>query len=112
MSLGERIRRSTELDTNQRIMKVVVAGPKGSGKSLISNFIAGQTEKISSENYSPTSGVRILEFESKVSHESVNIELWDASGDHSYESCWRTIMADVDAVLLIYNPDAPSQGIK
>ena len=62
-----------------------------------------------SSKYNPTAGVRIIEFESKISGSVENIELWDSSGDHSYESCWGAIMNEADAVLLIYNPDAPSQ---
>lgn len=89
-------------------LKIVVAGPKGSGKSLISNFLAAQGQgevPLSSEDYSPTSGVRILEFESRVG----NVEIWDASGDHSFESCWKAIMNEADGVILVFNPDAPAQ---
>ena len=91
----------------QSAMKIVVAGPKGSGKTLIANFLAvgGLDVPLTTDNYSPTSGVRILEFESKEG----NIEVWDASGDHSYESCWKAIMNNADGVILVYNPDAPSQ---
>lgn len=88
-------------------LKIVCAGPKGSGKTLIANFLAsgGADLPLTSDNYSPTSGVRILEFESREG----NIELWDASGDHTYESCWKAIMNEADGVVLVYNPDAPSQ---
>ena len=93
------------------VLKFVVAGPKGSGKTTISNFIAAHTDKLSCDKYEPTSGVRILEFESRISSSSnpINIELWDASGDHTYESCWRAVMNESDGVILVYNPDAPSQ---
>jgi intraflagellar transport protein 22 len=64
-------------------LKIVVAGPQGVGKSLISNFLAGQTDKLVGDS-SPTAGVRILEFETKVRGvpETLEIELWDSSGDH------------------------------
>lgn len=68
-------------------LKLVVAGPKGSGKTVISNFLSGQTDKlVVSEKYSPTAGVRILEFEGKTKgvSETLNIELWDCSGDDKY----------------------------
>lgn len=26
-----------------------------------------------------------------------------------FEGCWKAIMTDADAVILVYNPDAPSQ---
>jgi GTPase SAR1 family protein len=65
-------------------LKVVVAGPKGSGKTMISNYIAGHGDKLFSENYNPTVGVRIVEHEVRLTgiQEPFNVELWDASGDH------------------------------
>ena len=112
--------------------KVVVCGPKGSGKSTIANFLAGHSEKLAVDKYDPTAGVRILEvsfapphtrptlrltavarmqFETRIasSQKPVGVELWDASGDSSYDSCWKAIMSDADGVVLVYNPDAPSQ---
>ncbi|CAM9877057.1 unnamed protein product [Chrysoparadoxa australica] len=38
----------------------------------------------------------------------VNIELWDVSGDQSYEGCWPAILKDADGVLLVYNPEIPA----
>ncbi len=65
-------------------LKICVVGPKGTGKTTISNFLAGQSERLDAgAGNSPTVGVRILEFEAPVSQDKVNIELWDASGDHS-----------------------------
>jgi GTPase SAR1 family protein len=65
-------------------LKFIVAGPKGSGKTMISNCIAGQSDKVTTENYQPTAGVRILEHELRLSGigEEINVEIWDASGDH------------------------------
>ena len=84
------------------IMKVIVCGPKSSGKTSISNYLSGQTDKLGVERYNPTVGVRILEFELQLHgvSEQVNIELWDASGDSKYEGCWRAIMHDADGVIL------------
>jgi GTPase SAR1 family protein len=64
-------------------LKIVVAGPKGSGKTLISNCIAGQSDKLTADAYNPTAGVRILEHEFRLSgiNEDINVEIWDASGD-------------------------------
>ena len=89
-------------------MKIVLCGPKGSGKRMIGNFLAGHAETLPTPDlgkYSPTAGVRIIEFESS----NGNVELWDASGDHTYENCWGAIMNEADGVLLIYNPDAAGQ---
>jgi hypothetical protein len=92
----------------QAALKLVIAGPKASGKTLIANFLAagGAVDlPLTSDTYNPTSGVRILEFDTREG----SVELWDASGDHSYESCWKAIMNSADGVILVYNPDAPSQ---
>nr|XP_042907214.1 intraflagellar transport protein 22 homolog [Parasteatoda tepidariorum] len=71
-------------------VKLLVVGPCECGKTVISNFLADATETISNE-YSPTQGVRILEFES----DNLNIngrigkaevELWDCSGDTKFVS--------------------------
>lgn len=66
-------------------LKIVIAGPKSSGKTTIGNFIAGHKDNLSADKYSPTIGVRILEIESGINgiSQPVNIELWDASGDHT-----------------------------
>jgi GTPase SAR1 family protein len=65
-------------------MKIVVVGPTGSGKTTISNFLAGSKDSLVSEKYSPTIGVRILELEVKnEGSNDINVELWDASGDTS-----------------------------
>lgn len=67
-------------------LKICVVGPKGCGKSVIANFLAGQAGGLVEGAYTPTAGVRILEYEASVPRTSqpVNVELWDASGDHAY----------------------------
>lgn len=72
-------------------LKFVVAGPKGSGKTMISNCIVAQNNEkviLSSENYTyqPTAGVRILENEFRINgiQEDIHVEIWDASGDYKY----------------------------
>jgi len=47
-------------------LKVVVAGPKGTGKTVVSNFLAGQSETLDVEKYDETAGARILEMEQQV----------------------------------------------
>ena len=46
---------------NERV-KILIIGPSASGKSTVANFLAGR-KNIISQNYRPTNGVRILEFE-------------------------------------------------
>ena len=92
-------------------LKIVVAGPKGSGKSAISAYLSGQSDILRVDSYSATAGVRILEFDTSVKGHAdpASVELWDASGDHAYENCWKAIMQDADGVILVYNPDGPGQ---
>ena len=93
-------------------LKIVTAGPRATGKTTISNFIAGHVDRLDPpETYSPTFGVRILEFQPTVSgvNEEINVEIWDMSGDQIYESCWKAVIQDADGVILVYNPDAPAQ---
>ncbi|CAM9593847.1 unnamed protein product, partial [Phaeothamnion confervicola] len=65
--------------------KIVICGPSRTGKTCISNLIAGNTEVIgnANETYDPTIGVRILECERVpgVSGRKVPIEIWDVGGD-------------------------------
>jgi len=65
-------------------LKVLVIGPTGSGKSTITNFLAGR-KHVLSENYRPTVGCRIVEFEESFNalggEQKITIELWDVSGD-------------------------------
>ncbi|XP_063812119.1 intraflagellar transport protein 22 homolog isoform X1 [Pseudophryne corroboree] len=91
--------------------KVLVVGPSECGKTALANFIADATEYIGGE-YSPTQGVRILEFECP----SVNgnkglgceVELWDCGGDHKFESSWPALMKDSHGVIIVFNADIPS----
>jgi septin family protein len=73
--------------------KIVIAGPKGTGKSLIGNHLVGVNSNsnnaeqlLVASKYDPTAGVRILETEMKLSGltytEDCGIEIWDSSGDH------------------------------
>ena len=91
--------------------KIVVAGPKGCGKSVVSSYLSGHTDGFKLDNYNATAGVRVLEFDTAVKGhgDQVPVELWDASGDHAYENCWKAIQADCDGVILMYNPDGPGQ---
>ena len=90
-------------------LKVMVVGPKSSGKTSISNFLAGQADTLLSPEgaAAPTVGCRILEFEiaSAGSGRAIPIELWDTGGDTEYEACWPAIRKDASALVLVYNPE-------
>jgi len=63
-------------------MKVVVAGPKGAGKTTIANYLSGHSDKLQIDGYNPTAGVRILDLETRTQGEDLNVQIWDASGDN------------------------------
>ena len=94
--------------------KIVLVGPKGAGKSALASYLSEKFDpdedrrkkaKLNLDNYNPTAGTRIVEMTVK----GIDVELWDTSGDHKYENCWRALMTEADGVILVYNPDAPAQ---
>ncbi|XP_066551859.1 intraflagellar transport protein 22 homolog [Amia ocellicauda] len=93
-------------------MKILLVGPSECGKTVLANFLSDTTETVGGE-YSPTQGVRILEFECQSlggSGKSVGceVELWDCAGDAKFESCWPALMKDANGVIIMFNPDMPS----
>ncbi|VDN60770.1 unnamed protein product [Dracunculus medinensis] len=76
-----------------------------SGKTTISNYLADSND-ISIQEYRPTQGVRIVEFESnelELNGERIDaeVELWDCSGDQRFEKCWPAIKRDSKGVILV-----------
>lgn len=66
-------------------LKIIVVGPKASGKTTICNYLMGQSDSMSNEQYLPTAGCRILEGDlAGQGNQIVSVELWDASGDNRY----------------------------
>lgn len=62
-----------------------------SGKTRIANFISDSINIEEAEAPRPTQGVRIVEFELpnlniNGKSTSIDIELWDCSGDHRYDN--------------------------
>ncbi|XP_032803235.1 intraflagellar transport protein 22 homolog isoform X2 [Petromyzon marinus] len=94
--------------------KILVVGPVKSGKTTMANFLGDATEAVGGE-YSPTQGVRILEFESgtvDVSGRAVTceVELWDCSGDMKFEACWPALQRDVSGVMLVFDAEQASHA--
>ncbi|XP_025091464.1 intraflagellar transport protein 22 homolog [Pomacea canaliculata] len=89
-------------------VKILMVGPTKCGKTVLCNFLAEATE-VSGGEYRPTQGVRILEFEAAGlnlrGRSSVDVELWDCSGDKKFEACWPAIARDAMGVIFVYNPD-------
>ncbi|XP_029931263.1 intraflagellar transport protein 22 homolog isoform X2 [Myripristis murdjan] len=84
--------------------KILFIGPTESGKTVLANFLSDTTETVGGE-YSPTQGVRILEFESQNEgsgdkYSTCEVELWDCAGDFKFESCWPAIMKDSNGVVM------------
>ncbi|XP_072325209.1 intraflagellar transport protein 22 homolog [Scyliorhinus torazame] len=94
-------------------IKLVLVGPRESGKTVMANFLSDATEAIGGD-YSPTQGVRILEYECpnvNANGKSIGceVELWDCSGDQKFEACWPALMKDSNGVVIVFNMDVPSQ---
>ena len=76
------------MNTSLDRIKILIIGPTSSGKSTIANFLAGR-KNVTTANYRPTVGCRILEFEKDdpksanvgLGDSKITIELWDVSGD-------------------------------
>lgn len=92
--------------------KILIIGPSECGKTVLANFLSDTVETIGGD-YSPTQGVRILEFESQTlsgsgKNVACEVELWDCAGDLRFESCWPALMKDSNGVVIVFNPDVPS----
>ncbi len=44
-------------------LKICVVGPKGSSKSTIANFLAGQSDKLQADKYDPTAGMSVAQLD-------------------------------------------------
>ena len=89
-------------------VKILIIGPKKSGKSTIANIL-GDLQEGPSQMYRPTAGCRIVEFErdppaSVSQYGKINVELWDVSGDFKYEKCWAPIQQDVQGIMFVHDP--------
>ena len=88
-------------------LKIAVLGPSISGKSGISNILAGLNESLTSQ-YNETKGVRILEFDKVVSTglkdntTVVSIELWDFSGASDSAPNLFALIPNLNGILFVY----------
>ncbi|KAL0993774.1 hypothetical protein UPYG_G00113780 [Umbra pygmaea] len=91
--------------------KILLIGPSESGKTVLSNLLSDTVETVGGD-YSPSQGVRILEFEYQNEgrdgkSSACEVELWDCAGDFKFESCWPALMKDSNGVVIVFNPDVP-----
>ncbi|XP_028839359.1 intraflagellar transport protein 22 homolog [Denticeps clupeoides] len=92
-------------------IKILIVGPSGCGKTVLANFLSDTVETVGGD-YSPTQGVRILEFETQNQGSNdkdvpCEVELWDCGGDFRFESCWPAVVKDCHGVVVVFNPDTP-----
>jgi GTPase SAR1 family protein len=89
-------------------MKLLLIGPSKAGKSVLASFLAGMLDSTSpASEPSPTVGVRILEFTGA----GVPVELWDVSGDQSYENTWPAVQQGADGIILCYCPESQGHAV-
>lgn len=90
-------------------MKLLMVGPSKTGKSILCSFLAGMLDTpLAAGDPLPTVGCRILE----VNTQGVAVELWDVSGDQSYENTWPAIQQGVDGVILCYSPETSGHAVR
>ncbi|KAJ1505511.1 Intraflagellar transport protein 22 [Coelomomyces lativittatus] len=92
--------------TSTSAVQILLSGPKHAGKTVIANFLASFPG--SYQTYSPTQGVRILEFEKTLPSKSglsksVKVELWDTSGSESLIPIWASL--SFHGYVFVINPD-------
>ncbi|KAI8929976.1 hypothetical protein BC831DRAFT_441796 [Entophlyctis helioformis] len=95
-------------------ISVFVVGPPAVGKTAVANHIAELSESLNSSEYHPTQGVRILEFDRKLVSDgkrfkwkelTVEVELWDCSGDPRFHACWPAVSSQAHGVLFVTSPE-------
>eukprot|EP00916_Digyalum_oweni_P004496 GHVL01007960.1.p1 GENE.GHVL01007960.1~~GHVL01007960.1.p1 ORF type:complete len:163 (+),score=32.82 GHVL01007960.1:15-503(+) len=78
-------------------LKIIVIGPPASGKTTISNVLAGLNDN---GPISTTKGCRILEFEIISENENIFIELWDIG---NVENIFEICRYRADGIILIFD---------
>ena len=102
----------TGSNNGHKKFKILFVGPKMSGKSTLVRLLTCDTCNIEHETYDPTVGCRIIE----ASLNGIDLELWDCSGDQSYDSCWPAFLQGLndtdevaDGICLCYDVEEPEQ---
>merc|ERR1711892_310274 len=93
----------TELRKMTKKLKVVVVGDRESGKSLFANIVASnQTDAQPLAEFArPTGHCRIVEFERQIDSQTVDVEVWDISGDLGQEAFWPVYADEMDGLIVM-----------
>mmetsp|Transcript_33304 Transcript_33304/g.81849 ORF Transcript_33304/g.81849 Transcript_33304/m.81849 type:complete len:181 (+) Transcript_33304:302-844(+) len=83
-------------------VKLCVVGPQEGGKTMMCKLLA---EAAADRQYSPTAGLRVQEVERRIGMQTVNVQLWDCSGDFKYQTCFPAMSLGMDGLIIVYNPD-------
>ena len=81
--------------------KICVVGPKTCGKTLLCKLLAEQV--CHNIEYQPTAGLRIQELELMHKGRNFQVQLWDCSGDPTYEKYFNVLAKNTNGVLLVHN---------
>jgi hypothetical protein len=81
-------------------LKILMAGPKKSGKSTLANVLGeAQTTNELSAPYFPTLGVRVVEAQV----ENTNIEFWEISGDLNFKQYWAVLAEKANGCIFVFS---------
>lgn len=91
---------------------MLVVGPKGAGKTALTNYIADAVQNADQPSLAPcrpTVGVRVVEFDQTINvkdgQKAHSVELWDVSGDRAYEGGWPAIQHGAHGIIFVYNAE-------
>ncbi|KAK0426572.1 hypothetical protein QR680_009777 [Steinernema hermaphroditum] len=87
-------------EKNSRILKVIVLGDSGVGKtSLLKQYV----DHSFAQHYKATVGVDFLTKTLKVAKRSVTVQLWDTAGQERFQSLGCSFFRGADGVILTYD---------
>eukprot|EP00757_Euglenozoa_sp_SAG-D1_P010071 gene10071-3139_t len=91
-------------------VKLLILGPPACGKSNISNVLAGYEPR---SEYRETAGARVVQFDCENLNVgrrvTANVELWDVSGNLSFQSCWPAIYKDASGIIFVFDGNVQDQ---
>ncbi|EGD83511.1 hypothetical protein PTSG_04119 [Salpingoeca rosetta] len=76
------------------------------GKSHLANFLSDTITSTDGVDYLPTRGCRILEFDAETDtgrRSDMSVELWDVSGDMSYENVWPAMAQGAHGAIIVFD---------